>query len=73
MKIQDFVFFVSLFGLLTLRKPRALVIAGLVCLFLAIPLFASWTFFTAERLTWYAAAFFLAFTLISLLTPRKVQ
>jgi len=31
---------------------------GLCCLALAIPLFKFWIFFTAERLTWYAAAFF---------------
>lgn len=73
MKPQDIIFFVSLLVLLALRRPVLFVWAGLGCLVLAIPLFATWTFFTAERLTWYAAAFFLAFIVISLLFSRKVQ
>lgn len=73
MKPQDAVFFLALAVLLVLRKPRMLVIAGLGCLMLAIPLFATWTFFTAERLTWYAAAFFVTFIIISLLKPDTVQ
>lgn len=73
MKLQDIIFFISLVVLLAFRRPVLFVWVGLGCLVLAIPLFATWTFFTAERLTWYAAAFFLAFILISLLTPRKVQ
>lgn len=73
MKIQDIIFFVVLAALILSRKPRLLVYAGLFSLILAIPLFAKWVFFTAERLTWYAAAFFLAFILISLARPHKVQ
>lgn len=73
MKLQDVTFFLSLIVLLILKRPVYFVWAGLGCLVLAIPLFATWTFFTAERLTWYAAAFFLAFILISLLKPHKVQ
>ncbi len=73
MKIQDIIFFISLCSLFVLRRPVLFVWAGLFCLALAIPLFATWTFFTAERLTWYAAAFFFTFTLISLLFPRRVQ
>ncbi len=73
MKIQDLFFFVILAGLLLTRRTRLLVWAGLGCLLLAMPLFAKWIFFTAERLTWYAAAFFLTFILISLFSPRKVQ
>ena len=73
MKPQDLFFFAVLLVLLGLRKPVYLVWAGLGCLALAIPLFAKWVFFTAERLTWYAAAFFLVFILISLLKPHKVQ
>lgn len=60
MKPQDIIFFVSLALLLALRRPVLFVWAGLGCLVLAIPLFATWTFFTAERLTWYAAGFFLS-------------
>jgi len=73
MKPQDIVFFLVLGALLGARKPRLLVFAGLSSLILAIPLFATWTFFTAERLTWYAAAFFLTFILISTLKPHQVQ
>ena len=73
MKPQDIIFFVSLVVLLVLRRPVLFVWAGLGCLVLAIPLFATWTFFTAERLTWYAAVYFLVFILISLLRPHKVE
>lgn len=73
MKPQDIIFVVFFTGLLLTRKIIWLVYAGLGCLIFAIPLFAKWIFFTAERMTWYAAAFFLAFTLISLFKPHKVQ
>ena len=73
MKLQDLTFLVVFAALLLIRRPVLLVWAGLVSLILAIPLFAAWIFFTAERLTWYAAAFFAAFILISTLRPRKVQ
>ncbi len=73
MKPQDILFFLILGALLGVRKPRLLVIAGLASLTLAIPLFATWTFFTAERLTWYAAAFFITFIVISSLKPHQVQ
>ncbi len=73
MKPQDIGFFVIFASILLLRRPSLLVWAGLACLVLAIPLFATWTFFTAERLTWYAAAYFFVFILISLLKPHKVE
>lgn len=73
MKPQDVGFFVLLAVIFLIRRPVFFVWAGLGCLVLAIPLFATWTFFTAERLTWYAAAFFFTFILISLLWPRKVE
>lgn len=73
MKLQDILFFVIFVALLVTKKPRLFVWAGLGCLVLAIPLFATWTFFTAERLTWYAAAFFLTFIVISLKKPHRVQ
>jgi len=59
-KIQDIVF-ISVWLLVAWRKnSRLATIAGLVCLVLAMPLFGFRTMlFTAERLTWYAAAFFL--------------
>jgi len=59
MKIQDIVFFAVLALLILKRSPRLLVACGILCLLLSIPLFSFWIFFTAERLTWYAAGFFL--------------
>ena len=59
MKPQDIVFIVVLIILIFLRKSNWLVIAGLLSLLLAIPLFAKHIFFTAEHLTYYAVGFFL--------------
>lgn len=63
MKIQDIIFLIVLFFLIYKRNPKLAVVAGLLCLVISIPLFATWTFFTAEHLTWYAAAFFLLSTI----------
>jgi hypothetical protein len=71
MKIQDIIFVISLITLLVIRKPKWFVYAGLVSLVLAIPLFAKWIFFTAERLTWYSAGFFLCFLLMQYVFERK--
>jgi hypothetical protein len=68
MKPQDIIFLVIFIFLIYKRNPKLAVILGLFSIALSIPLFASWTFFTAERLTWYAAAFFL---LSIFLTLRK--
>ena len=57
MKPQDIIFLIIFAVLLIMKKQQWFVYAGLGSLVLAIPLFASWVFFTAERLTWYAAAF----------------
>ncbi len=73
MKIQDILFFAVFGALFAIHKPMLFVWFGLVSLLFSIPLFAGWVFFTAERLTWYAAAFLATFILISLLSPRKVQ
>lgn len=73
MKIQDIGFFLVLIILLVVKKPKLLLIAGLGSWLLAIPLFATWTFFTGERLTWYGAAFVFAFLLFSIFKPDKVQ
>ncbi len=59
MKPQDIVFLIVLLPLIYKRDSRLAAMIGIGSLILAIPLFATWTFFTAERLTWYAAAFFL--------------
>jgi hypothetical protein len=58
MKIQDLGFFLLFCLVLWRRNQRLSIIIGLMSLFLAMPLFKFWIFFTAERLTWYAAAFF---------------
>jgi hypothetical protein len=71
MKIQDVGFFIVLAILIVFRKERWFVYAGLMSLLAAIPLFAKWVFFTAERLTWYAAAFFLVFILSQLISRRE--
>lgn len=70
MKPQDIIFILILLGLIYKRNPKWSAIAGLISLILAIPLFATWTFFTAERLTWYAAAFFLLSAILQLWNKR---
>lgn len=70
MKLQDIVFFIILIALLVKHNPRWFVIFGLVCLAVSSPLFAGWIFFTAERLTWYGAAFIATSLLISLKEHR---
>ncbi|MEK7517982.1 MAG: hypothetical protein AAB583_05505 [Patescibacteria group bacterium] len=58
MKIQDIVFLIVFSILLYKGNPKWMAAAGIISLFLSIPLFSLWIFFTAERLTWYAGAFF---------------
>lgn len=58
MKIQDILFIIILVILVWKRNPKFLLIAGILSLILAIPLFKLWVFFTADRLVWYAAGFF---------------
>lgn len=64
MKPQDAVFGIVLLLLFIMKKPRLFLYAGLASIFLSIPLFARWIFFTAERLTWYGAGFILAYLLV---------
>jgi hypothetical protein len=64
MKLQDLLFFILLGILIGYRRPVYLVLAGLCCIILAIPLFHFWVFFTAQRLVMYAAGFFLAAIII---------
>jgi hypothetical protein len=59
MKPQDILFIFLFLIFLYKRNPKWIALSGLVCLIISIPLFAKWIFFTAERLTWYAAGFFL--------------
>jgi len=64
MKPQDIGFLLVFIVLLFVKKPRVFLIAGLASWVFAIPLFAGWIFFTAERLTWYGAAFIFASLLL---------
>lgn len=57
MKIQDVLFIIFYCMVATTRRSRVFLIAGFLSMILAIPLFALWVFFTAERLIWYGAAF----------------
>lgn len=71
MKIQDILFFLIISFLLYKKNSKWLTAAGMVSLVFSIPLFASWTFFTAERLTWYAAAFFILAIIFQLWQLKK--
>ncbi|HSW87862.1 MAG TPA: hypothetical protein VLG12_01745 [Candidatus Saccharimonadales bacterium] len=71
MKPQDIIFFIIFLFLLYKQKPTWATIAGLLCLCVSIPLFAKWIFFTAERLTWYSAGFFLLAIILSLIHTGK--
>ena len=65
MKIQDIAFVAVFVFLLINRRPKFLVIAALLCLALAIPLFQFWVFFTAQKLIEYAFFLLLAALLLS--------
>ena len=73
MKVQDIGFLSAFILILAIRNPRVCALAGIACLVVAIPLFATWTFFTAERLTWYAGAFIALGAVLSFKAARKVQ
>ncbi len=72
MKPQDLAFIIVFLFLLFKRKPEWFVYAGIFCLILAVPLFSAWIFFTAQRLTYYAAGFFLAAIVIYLAQARRL-
>lgn len=71
MKPQDIIFFITLAYILWRKKPRILVFAAVISLALSIPLFATWTFFTAERLTWYAVGYLASYLVLSYLPTHK--
>ena len=71
MKIQDLGFLVVFLVVLAARTDRLATLTGLLCLALAIPLFAFWIFFTAQRLVMYAAAFFALSIIFQLLKPER--
>jgi len=70
-KIQDIVFLIVLLLLVWKHNRKWAALAGLMSLFLSIPLFSFWIFFTAERLTWYAAAFFLLSIILTLWVKKR--
>lgn len=71
MKPQDILFVIALVVLLWRRNPREIALAGIICLLIAMPLFYKWVFFTAQRLTYYAVAFFAISTILHLINLRK--
>lgn len=71
MKPQDILFIAVLVVLLIFRRPRWLVIAGLISLAASIPLFTFWIFFTAERFVYYAWAFFTVASIMLLLKNKR--
>lgn len=71
MKIQDLTFLVILAFLVWRQDQKLSVLLGLIALLVSIPLFATWTFFTAERLSWYAAAFFLLSVIFQLIKVQR--
>jgi len=71
MKPQDIFFIVIIVALLFRNRPKWLIFAGEFCLIVSIPLFYFQIFFTAQRLTYYAAAFFLIAIIYNLLKNYK--
>lgn len=71
MKIQDLAFLAVFLLVLWRRNSMLAAGLGIFCLVLAIPLFNFWIFFTAERLTWYAAAFFAYAVILSIMRIKK--
>ena len=59
MKFQDLIFLVIFVLVILKRDSKLSTLVGIFCLALSIPLFATWVFFTAQHLVWYAAGFFL--------------
>lgn len=73
MKPQDVVFFIALAFLLYKKNPKLFALAGVISLIVSIPFFNLWVFFTAQRLTWYAAGFFLFSIILSIIKLRKIN
>ena len=71
MKVQDILFLAVLIGLIFGQKKRLLVLAGLFCFLLAMPLFYFKVFFTGQRLTWYAAGFIFLFIVLVFVEKLK--
>lgn len=70
MKPQDLLFLFLLFliiALLLKSRKNYFTHAGILCFIIAIPFFAKWVFFTAERLISYGFAFILASVIIEMI------
>lgn len=72
MKPQDIIFLLVLLGIIFRRDARLAAFFGIFSLIVSMPLFAFWIFFTAERLTWYAGAFFLVAIILFVIQTKKV-
>lgn len=72
MKLQDIIFLLILGCIIFKKNSRLAAGIGLLCLLFAIPLFAKWIFFTAERLTWYGAGFIIV-SMVLILIQHKNQ
>lgn len=72
MKPQD-ILFVAILAIILIKRfdPKWVALLGVSCILLSMPLFSLWIFFTAQRLMWYAAAFFLVSVTLTLLRLRK--
>lgn len=70
MKPQDILFFIVLMVLIFIKKSNWIVIAALLCIGLALPLFAKHIFFTAQHLTYYAWGFLLVAVLFKFYENR---
>jgi hypothetical protein len=71
MKPQDIIWIVVLVLLVILRKEKLALSVGMLCLVVAIPLFAKHIFFTAERLVMYASSFILLSTILMIRDIKK--
>ena len=72
MKVQDIAFIIALIVLVALRRPKWLVISGMIAILLSMPLFyMKIALFTAQRLVMYAAAFYLVSAIIEIKKLRN--
>ncbi len=70
MKPQDLLFLLGIMVCLAFyieTKKNYLTHLGMICFVLAIPLFAKWIFFTAERLVSYGLAFILIAVIVEMI------
>lgn len=71
MASQDYLFLVILSIVVYFRSALVSTVVGLCCIVFALPLFALWIFFTAERLTWYSVTFFLLAIIFTLSKSKR--